>query len=222
MSAMNSSPVPARPNRRRSLLAVAVLSAGLATGALAPGAAYAAPATTQAAPGTSAPARSAAAVATAAPRAGRLAIGDSVMLGAAPSLRRAGFKVDAAVSRQFSTAAGILRHYGAAAPRNVVLALGTNGTITASACKGFVAAAGANRRVFLVTNKVPRKWEASNNTALRRCDAAFPGNRVVVVDWHALAVRNPAWFYGDGYHLKPAGQSGYTRLIDGAVDRLGL
>lgn len=227
MTAMNRSHAPTR-----LVLVAAALGTALATAATAlpaaPATAVPLAAATVAASGAApaaVPARTAAPIparTAAAPRAGRLAIGDSVMLGAARPLRRAGFTVDAAVSRQFSTASGILRRYGARVPRNVVLALGTNGTITTSACRAFVTAAGSGRRVFLVTNKVPRRWEASNNTALRRCDAAFPASRVVLVDWHALAVRNPSWFYGDGYHLKPTGQAAYTRLLDGAVDRSGL
>jgi hypothetical protein len=151
----------------------------------------------------------------------RLAVGDSLMVGAGPLMRRAGFAIHAKVGRQFSTAPGIVRSYGRALPRNVVIELGTNGTVTLAACRAVVHAAGAKRRVFLVTNRVPRSWQDSNNATLAACDRSFPKARVHLVDWHGASAGRPEWFAADGIHTSAAGRAAFARLIDRAVDRYG-
>jgi len=145
------------------------------------------------------------------------AIGDSVMLGAKGQLKRRGFVVNAAVSRQAYSAPAMVRKRSASLPRNVVVHLGTNGTFPLDTCKRLVANAGPSRRVFLLTVAVRRSWERSNNAVIRRCAEAFPAGRVTVVDWKSLASRHPSWFYSDGVHLKSAGARGYARLIDRTV-----
>ena len=151
----------------------------------------------------------------------RLAVGDSLMVGAAVRMRRRGFAVHAKVGRQFSTAPGIVRSYGSRLPRNLVIELGTNGTITLAHCRSVVRAAGSKRRVFLVTNRVPRSWEHANNRTLRACDRSFRGSRVRIVDWHGASAGHPEWFARDGIHLSGPGQAAFVKLIDRAVDRYG-
>jgi hypothetical protein len=145
------------------------------------------------------------------------AIGDSVMLGAKGQLKRRGFIVNAAVSRQAYSAPAMVRKRSSSLPRNVVVHLGTNGTFPLETCKRIVMNAGRSRRVFLLTVAVRRSWERSNNAVIRRCAEAFPAGRVTVVDWKSLASRHPSWFYSDGIHLKSAGAVGYARLVDRAV-----
>jgi len=145
------------------------------------------------------------------------AIGDSVMLGAKGQLRRRGYAVNAAVSRQSYSAPAMVRKRSGSLPRNVVVHLGTNGTFPLETCKRIVANAGPQRRVFLLTVAVRRSWERPNNVVIRRCAQAFPAGRVTVVDWKALAKRHPSWFYSDGIHLKSAGAVGYARLINRVV-----
>jgi hypothetical protein len=151
----------------------------------------------------------------------RLAIGDSLMVGAAARMGRRGFAVHARVGRQFSSAPAIIRSYGARLPRNVVIELGTNGTITLSHCRAVVRAAGRGRKVFLVTNRVPRSWERANNRTLRRCDRGFRSGRVHLVDWHRASAGHPEWLARDGFHPIGYGQRRFVRLIDQAVDRKG-
>lgn len=151
----------------------------------------------------------------------RYAIGDSVMLGARSILKRRGFTVNAAVSRQSYSAPAMVRRKGARLPANLVVHLGTNGTFPLSTCRRIVKNAGPQRRVFLVTVSVPRSWEKPNNRTIRRCAQSFPGDRATVVDWKALADRHPEWLYSDGTHLKPSGARGFARLIDRAVDSSG-
>ena len=151
----------------------------------------------------------------------RLAVGDSLMVGAASRMRQRGFAVHARVGRQFSAGPSIVRSYRGRLPRNVVIELGTNGTISLAHCRSIVRAAGPHRRVFLVTNRVPRSWQARNNRTLRACDRSFRSSRVRIVDWYGASAGHPAWFARDRVHLTSAGQRAFVRLIDRAVDRYG-
>ena len=145
-------------------------------------------------------------------------IGDSVMLGAKPQLLESGLsKVDAKVSRQASEGPGILRSWGSKLPNNVVVHLGTNGTIALKDCRDMVTAVGSDRTLYLVTVKVPRFWEKRNNRVLRACQRSFAGTRVVLVDWYAVATENPEYLYADGYHLRPDGVQAYVDLIQKAI-----
>ena len=165
-----------------------------------------------------------AAAPTALARAGRYAVGDSVMLGARTRLQTRGFVVNATESRQFATAVSIIRNRKAAGtlPRQVIVHLGTNGYIALSDCKAIVSAAGTGRRVFLVNNRVPRVWQGANNRTLRSCDAAFAPIRAMVVDWYGYSKGRSSWLYSDGIHLTPTGRTAYANFIDAAVDRYGL
>jgi hypothetical protein len=156
--------------------------------------------------------------ATAAPSSDRIAIGDSVMLGARSALKERGFSVDATESRQAYKGPALLRQKAGSLPENVIVHLGTNGTFPLGTCKALVRAAGSDRRVFLVNVSVPRSWERSNNAVIRECAGAFPKDRVHVIDWHGLAAQHRGWLYSDRIHLRPAGASGYARMIDAAVD----
>jgi len=165
-------------------------------------------------------------VSASAPRAagprGRLAVGDSLMVSVTPWMASQGFRVHAKVGRQFSTAPGIVRSFGSKLPRNVVVELGTNGTVSLGACRSVIATAGKYRRVFLVTARVPRSWEAGNLRTLTACDASFAKKRVRIIDWHAHSAGHPEWFAGDRVHLSSSGRQAFQKLIDSAVDAHGL
>jgi len=95
--------------------------------------------------------------------------------------------------------------------------LGTNGTYTLKMCRRLVRAAGPARTVYLVTVKVPRAWEDVNNRMLRRCDAKYRSDRVVLVDWNSVASKNPEYLYADGYHLRPEGAKAFARMVRKAI-----
>ena len=160
-----------------------------------------------------------AAPAQAAPKIDAIAIGDSVMLGAKYELQRRGFnEVDAAVSRQAATGPGLLRKRGAKLPRNVVVHLGSNGSYTKAMCRELVRTAGPQRRVFLVTIKVPRSYESANNRMLRNCASGYSPDQVRVVDWNWAATKNPQWLYADGIHLRPEGARAFARIMRNAIN----
>jgi hypothetical protein len=165
-------------------------------------------------------------VAASAPRAagprGRLAVGDSLMVSVTPWMSAHGFRVHAKVGRQFSTAPGIVRSFGSSLPRNLVVELGTNGTVSLSACRSVVQTAGKYRRVFLVTARVPRSWEAGNIRTMKDCDATYAAKRVRIIDWYTHSAGHPEWFAGDRVHLSSSGREAFQNLIDAAVDKHGL
>jgi len=155
----------------------------------------------------------------AAPKIDAIAIGDSVMLGAKFELQRRGFNVvDAAVSRQAVTGPGLLRKRGTKLPRNVVVHLGSNGSYTKAMCRELVSTAGPQRRVFLVTIKVPRSYERANNVMLRKCASRYSPDQVRVVDWNWAATKNPHWLYADGIHLRPQGARAFARIMRNAIN----
>jgi hypothetical protein len=71
--------------------------------------------------------------------------------------------------------------------------------------------------VFLVTIHVPRSWQRANNKVIRQCDAAFPDDRVHVIDWDGAVTAHPAWLYNDGIHLRPSGGAAFAALLDESV-----
>jgi hypothetical protein len=141
-----------------------------------------------------------------------LALGDSVMLGAAWRLTRAGFETDTLCGRSPSAGLEVLRrrrHKGTL-PGIVVVALGTNAAISSRDIAAMLRVLGPRRELMLVTQM--RSWRPVGGGAMRRAARHHPA-RVALIDWSTLARRHPGWLWGDGTHLRPAGLPGYTRLI---------
>jgi hypothetical protein len=150
------------------------------------------------------------------------AIGDSVMLGAVASLTGAlpGATVDAVEGRQASSAFSLVEglvnssHLGA----DVVLHIGTNGTIDPQALDGVLTLMG-DRRVTLLNLHVPRPWQDLNNATLAA--AARVHSNVRLLDWNTAASAHPEWLWDDGIHLRPAGAAAYRDLILDALRHEG-
>jgi hypothetical protein len=144
----------------------------------------------------------------------KLAIGDSVMLGAAEELQAAGFAVDAAESRAFVRGVDILQSLtdNSQLPEELVVHLGTNGPIDETEMSQLLDLAATVPKVVLVQNDVPRDYEASNNTLM--VNEASGRSNVEVLYWDGLAAQCPGdCIYQDGYHLKTPGAEYYTALI---------
>jgi hypothetical protein len=141
-----------------------------------------------------------------------LAIGDSVMLGAARKLAHAGFEVDAREGRFMRSALRILRTRRRTdrRPSVVVVALGTNYPARYREIRTALHLLGRGRRLALVTPK--RSWRGIGARPIYRAARNHP-RRVEVVDWVGYSAAHPEWFYSDGTHLRPSGQRGYTRLL---------
>ena len=149
---------------------------------------------------------------------GRLAIGDSVMLGAKEELVARGFRVNAAVSRQFRDAVPLVERLKSTGRlrRKVIIHLGTNGIlIQASDCDRISEVAGSNRTVFLVTLKIPRWYRSVQNERLTACAERRANTQLI--DWYRFSHGHPSWFAADGYHLTPVGQAKYAAFIGSAT-----
>jgi hypothetical protein len=137
------------------------------------------------------------------------AIGDSVMLDAAPALEAdiPGIDVEAAVSRQWY--AGILLAQQLKAQGRlgaiVVIDLGTNGPVSPQQFTAMMdVLAGASRVVFVTVHLPPDySWSQSVNMTLKECVPRYPRDRLA--DFNKLADEHPQWFYGDGVHMPIGG-----------------
>jgi hypothetical protein len=143
---------------------------------------------------------------------GKVAIGDSVMLGARQRLRSRGIRVDATVSRQFGALPSVIKQMRRAGrlPKTVIVHLGNNGYVEPAACRRAVRLA-ANRQIYLVTLKVPRRWRRANNKRLARCAGTYA--RVHLIDWYSRSKSHGDWFARDGYHLTARGARRYAGIL---------
>jgi hypothetical protein len=149
------------------------------------------------------------------PGAPPLAVGDSVMLGAAPQLRRGGFEIDVRGCRQMSEGLGVLsaRRAARSLPDVVVVALGTNWTVTTTQIRGALRILGPNRVLGLVTPPEVGGVASSDQAAIRAAGRHWK-LRVKVLDWVAQSA-GKSWTW-DGMHLKPEGAVAYARLLSRA------
>jgi peptidoglycan/LPS O-acetylase OafA/YrhL/lysophospholipase L1-like esterase len=147
-------------------------------------------------------------------------IGDSVMVGAAPTLiDEFGDRaiIDAKVSRQADVLAAIVEQLGKEGRLGsvVVVQVGINGTVTADELRAVVDAA-AGRRVLIVNARVPRSWETDNNELVRTLVPTL--HNAGVIDWYSASNGHRDWFLNDGVHLTETGRRAYADLIKAAVD----
>ena len=151
------------------------------------------------------------------------AIGDSVMLAAAPQLRAAlpGIYLNAAISRQMSGGLATVRRLATSGQLRpiVVVGLGTNGAVTGGQIRQLRAEIGPGRWLVLVNTYEARPWEHEVNSALA---AARNRPRVLLVNWHAAIAGRTSLLWGDGVHPRPAGGILYARLIKAAVLAAGV
>jgi len=153
------------------------------------------------------------------------AIGESVMLGAAPQLTAAGIQVNAAVSRQGKNVAEIaeLTRAGGQLGPAVIVQTGTNGSLSHETLARILAALPPEETplVVFLTVRAPRGWIADNNTRIRALPAQYPN--VKVVDWEAESVAIERELAGDGIHLSSSNaKQFYANLIFDAIGRPDL
>lgn len=144
-----------------------------------------------------------------------LAIGDSVLADAVPTLVRYGFEADGMVCRQMSQGISILRERGAALPHLVVLALGANGPVARSEIDEALTLLGPTRVLALVT---PHGGVSPSAPEVMRTAAAENPRQIVLLDWDRLANEHSGWLAPDGVHLGgAAGIEGFAALIAAAL-----
>jgi hypothetical protein len=131
------------------------------------------------------------------------AVGDSVMLDYQTPLESdiPGVDVEAAVSEQWAAGEEELTQLKAEGRlgAEVIVALGTNGPITATDFSDMMTVLQGASRIVFVNIHVDRPWQDPNNAVLAQGAASYPG--VLIADWATLAAANPEWFGPDGTHL---------------------
>jgi len=143
-----------------------------------------------------------------------IAIGDSVMLGAANVLTERGITVDALKSRPFRQALEISNYLKSVNRLGeiVIIHLGTNNYVDQKTLDDIMVPLAAIDTVVFVTNHVPsKKWQDPNNALMRGMPDKY-GN-VKILDWYTVAKAHPEYLYGDKIHLNPEGQAVYADLI---------
>jgi peptidoglycan/LPS O-acetylase OafA/YrhL len=149
------------------------------------------------------------------------AIGDSVLLGAVPSLQKDinGLGVvDAEVGLQVYDAIRILQSRRATGQLGslVIVHLGNNGTFTKQEFDQIMHVLSGVDKVVFVNVKVPRSWEETNNEVISEGVERYPN--AVMVDWYSASANHPEYFYSDGYHLRPKAQKVYGDLLSSHLD----
>lgn len=148
------------------------------------------------------------------------ALGDSVMKGAAGALTDLGVVVDAAQDRQGKMGADILiqlKELGVTMD-NVVIHLGTNGSMSQETLDRMMSALTEVRTVVVLTGRAKRDWTEPNNEKIRALPQRYPN--VIVLDWE----RESESCVGecltrDGIHLDKDGRIFYAQLIWKALGR---
>jgi len=150
-----------------------------------------------------------------------LAIGDSVMLGAARELSSRGATVDAMKSRSVRQALEIVNYLKSVRRLGsiVVIHLGTNSTTSTETLDEIMVTLGDTPLVLFLTVHVPSEPRQSINNRLINALPQRYAN-VKVLDWYAIAQQYPEYLYGDDTHLRPAGARFYADIIMQAVGRL--
>lgn len=148
------------------------------------------------------------------------AIGDSVMLAAAPQLQAAlpGIAIDAEVSRSMWAAPEMLSalaHSGALRPV-VVVGLATNGEVGEEQLTQVLDIVGDRRTLVLVTGHADRGWIPGANAALADFAAGKPN--VVVADWDTAIAAHADELADDGIHPEPSGGDVYAATVRGAIE----
>ena len=147
------------------------------------------------------------------------AIGDSVMLAAAPQLQAAlnGIYIDAVISRQMSAGLTVVRELAGTGLLRpvVVLGLGTNGTVTTGQIRQLLGAIGPHRKLVLVNTFVPRPWRNADNRVLAA--AARQHANVVLANWFATIEHHTRLLWDDHVHPRPPGAKLYAHIVAAAV-----
>ena len=147
-----------------------------------------------------------------------VAVGDSVMLGAAPALRNdfAGIYIDAKVSRYVGAGLDIFKGINKEGRLGdvVIVGLGTNGPITGyyeEETKALVDYLG-DRKIYWINNYAPGiSWIDENNAYLEKLAKEHPN--IVIIDWASLAAKHRDWLGDDGIHPNDLGVKEYSKFV---------
>lgn len=143
-------------------------------------------------------------------------VGDSVLLGAQPAVYKKfpHAYVDAKKSRTAYVINDIfvdLNNKGMLADV-IVINCGTNGDVPASVKDTFMATLG-ERDVFWTT--VTNDKQIHANQSIRNYAATH--NNIHIIEWEQISAGHSEYFYADGIHLTPDGQTAYAEAVYSAM-----
>lgn len=142
------------------------------------------------------------------------AVGDSVLLDAAPDLQKyiPDMQVDAQVGRQLNDSVQLIKDKKANGELGdvVIIALGTNGSFKWETLQELLKPL-KGKKVFLVNTIVPKVWQKDVNDTLAK--AARTYSNVYLVNWNQLGAGQTGWFYKDGTHMNKEGSQVYANNV---------
>jgi len=97
----------------------------------------------------------------------------------------------------------------------VVFALGNNGVAREDQVRALIDACGPDKKVYLVTTRVPMALQDINNQLFK--DVAATYDNVEVIDWYAESAGHDEYFWDDGTHLRPEGAEAYVMMLRRAI-----
>ena len=144
------------------------------------------------------------------------AIGDSVLLDVSTDLQEVipGTTIQGRVGRQMTEVPAIVKKLKTCGKlaHNVLLNVGTNGTITNEQAEQVVKLIGSDREIYWVTAHVPtQSWQNQVNAQIKK--TARQHHNVHVIDWHQQALNQSSWFASDNVHPNETGNRQLTALI---------
>ncbi|MDR3190099.1 MAG: acetyltransferase [Lactobacillaceae bacterium] len=151
------------------------------------------------------------------------AVGDSVMLDAGPDLQdlMPNTLVDAQVGRQSQQAVDIIHNMAVnhtLAP-NLVIAIGTNGSLKPEMIDSVMQSAGTDREVYWVNAYADRSWVPDNNHNLDAANKRY--KNLHVIDWSAAVMAgHKDWLSPDEVHPNIPGSVEYVSLIAQEIARV--
>lgn len=151
------------------------------------------------------------------------AVGDSVLLDVSADLQQVipGTTVQGKVGRQVTDVPGIiaaLKSQGQLA-HNVLVNIGTNGTVTGPQADQVVQAIGSDHQIFWVTAHVPtQSWQNQVNNQINATGKKYAN--VHVIDWYGEALNQSTWFASDNVHPNATGNRYLTALIANQIAKV--
>lgn len=149
-------------------------------------------------------------------------VGDSVLLGASPSILavQPDYVIDAKVGRQLVQAGSVLDSLEAQGllRQTVVMELGTNGAFSVEKGQELINRLGSGRTIYWVTVYGRELgWQEESNATIRQL--AAQNENVHIIDWSQAVSGHPEWLCGDGIHLSAAGRDAYANIVLGGLQQ---
>ena len=147
------------------------------------------------------------------------AFGDSVMHPAKFELADRGYNANSRGCRAFDDGVAMLRHLKRRdeLPHMVVMALGTDGRVSAASIQDALNVMGPNRVLGLVTPREAGGGAKFDAVTMRKAARQNP-RQVVLLDWVKHSRGHGNWFQPDGTHLTiPAGNRAFAAFLGKAI-----